>query len=126
MTTTTQTAPVLPVSVELTREQIEACFVDAPTQGDYIMRLYRLLYGEALERVEKLDSSPRCSRDLWKEICAHAQKWDNALNRTRAYDKQCFPGGAWLNYGFSAPDGSQEVTGRVVYLAPVATWKGGN
>jgi len=78
---------------ELTREQVESVFGLARHQADYITALYRIVMPDFDEHEGPIDP-PQCGTELHRFIYEKAIEFDRAHNFS-------FPGGAWMNYGFS-------------------------
>lgn len=95
-----------PSPIQLSADHIAAVFTAAQTQEDYILGLFRLVHPD-FDQIKGFSGAPVCSPDTWKRICQLAQDVDGRLNKTRDYDKQILPGGAWMNYGFSARGGEE-------------------
>lgn len=75
---------------------------DGEMQG-YIMEVFNHFYDKigGLKQVKSIPHFPRCNKGDWDRICRAMMDRDKLDNGKRPYDKQVFPGGAWLNYGFS-------------------------
>ena len=91
--------------MRLTRKQIDEVFSRANETGEYIVELYKLVYGKDWDRITKVVEFPQCSEELWKYVADQAIKFDEKHSSG-------FPGGLWLNNGFSV---SHDITGfRVI------------
>jgi hypothetical protein len=86
--------------ITLNPAAVKALFATATTQADYLLGLYRLVHPE-FDRIIEFHDYPQCSEQTWKEICGLCRTFDEKLNEQRPILKQIFPGGAWLNSGFS-------------------------
>lgn len=91
-------------NIRLDQKQVAALFASATTQADYIIGVMRLVHPD-YDEIEGFKANPICSADTWKNICREAQAVDERINRTRSILEQLLPGGAWMNYGFSAQGG---------------------
>ena len=87
--------------MRLTKKQIDEVFSRSNKPGEYIVELYKLVYGKDWDRINKVVEFPQCSEKLWKYIADKAIKFDKKHSAG-------FPGGLWLNNGFSA---DHDITG---------------
>jgi hypothetical protein len=94
----TTTAPVLLDTLAVT-----ALFAQAATQGEYIVGLYKMVHPD-WDRITALNGHPTCSKATWCRICELARAHDDRTNLKRTLDKQIFPGGGWMNSGFSSSE----------------------
>lgn len=85
----------LPLDPEVVRGTI----VDAPTESDAVVGVYRLVYPD-WDAVTSVDGHPACNKETWCRICRWFQELTERLNKARAYDKKVMPGGPWMNWGF--------------------------
>lgn len=86
--------------------QVKQIFDQALSQADYILGLMRILHPD-FDQIQRLNANPVCSKDTWTRICEYAQAVDARINCSRSMLQQLLPGGAWMNYGFSARGGEE-------------------
>lgn len=79
----------------LTREQVDAVFEKAETQSEYLEEMYKLVYGDEWDYIEKVHTYPVAGEALATYIMKKAMEFDEA------HYKDVFPGGLWLSAGFS-------------------------
>ena len=78
-------------------EDVERVFREAQSASDYVVGLYKLVVPD-WDDVEKLEGYVQVSQEMADKIMRLAMRWD----RDHGVG---FPGGLWLNYGFSVdPD----------------------
>lgn len=99
----------------LSREQIDAIFEKAQSQSEYIVELHRAVVPD-FDQVERLDDYIECSQELGEYLFEKAIEWDKANHAG-------FPGGGWLNWGFSVRNTS--LTGEEINL-PTIKYKSGH
>ena len=80
--------------MRLTRKQIDEVFKNAEHTYDYLIELYKLVYREKWDKIDSVLEFPKTSERLWKYIANKAIKFDKKHGSG-------FPGGLWLNNGFS-------------------------
>lgn len=120
MTTTTTTEPKRKL-IRLDGDAVENAILTAEGETQAVERVFRLVYPE-FDRIKSVNGYPECNTVTWKLICNWFMALTDRLNRERAYDKQIMPGGAWLNWGFSAHgEGSKELRDWQVIPAEVTT-----
>ena len=73
---------------------IEAIFDKHDHHGKVISDLYRMVL-PGFDECEKVDGYPDAGENVWKFICKKCQEFD------RIHHPGYFPGGAWLDFGFS-------------------------
>ena len=97
--------------VKLDPARVQALFETATTQSEYILGLFRMVHPD-FDEIVRLGDYVSCSRETWLEICGLAQMAD------RRIAPKCLPGGAWMNYGFSATHGEPGADLALWYVAP--------
>lgn len=93
--------------MKLDKKAVEAAIMAAPTEGDAVVAVYKLIYPQwaDIEKVgDDTQSWPACNADTWKAICRVFQDLTARLNIPRRCDKQVMPGGVWMNNGFTQDD----------------------
>ncbi len=103
--------------VTLNRDDVLALFASAEHQSDYLIGLYRMVYGDVWESIEKVNGWPAVSEATAKLLVGYCIKYDKANH------PGVMAGGLWLNNGFSSSGGKVD-RAWVVIPAPV-TLKGG-
>ena len=83
---------------KFTKKQVDKVFTDAEHQGDYMVGLYRLAYGDDWQRVKVVEEWPQVSHGL------HTELFERAIRFDKQHHPEVLPGGAWLNSGFAAAD----------------------
>lgn len=79
---------------KITKEQAEAVFETSTHQRDAIEDLYRLMYPD-YNRIKRIKGHPKVGEELQRLL------WDLAIEFDHKHHPDVFPGGAYLNYGFS-------------------------
>ena len=84
--------------VSLTKEKIDDIFSNSDNQSDVIIKLYKALYPNRWDDIEKLNSFPVCSDNMGQYI------FKKFIDFDKKYHPDVINGGAWLNSGFSTLD----------------------
>ena len=87
----------LPI-VTLNRAKVKELFEEAESQADYLLGLYRMVYGDAWDGIEKIEGWPKVSVPTALELCGMAVKFDARVHPS------VFAGGLWLNNGFTSSE----------------------
>lgn len=106
---------------QLDKATVDGIFETATEPADYIGRLYRTLYGDDWDRIEKLEGYVKIAPTGGHYICEKAIEFDRAFYPPvgPGGEREALPGGAWLNYGFSTDaDLGERAGGWQVRLAP--------
>lgn len=92
-------------TVQLSEETVQAALDGAESQADYIVRIYKLVFPD-WDQIKRIDGWPAVTQRTWVRIGEMCVAWDKA--HFPADDqalRACFPGGAWLNNGFTTAGG---------------------
>lgn len=82
-------------TVKLTASKINKCFAGQSHQGDVLIALYKLLYRKTWDDIKSLDGYPQAGAEVHQYIGECFIRFD------KAYHREVFPGGLWLNNGWS-------------------------
>ncbi len=107
--------PAIPTrdkTVRLNPVAVEAAILGATGETEAVILLFRMVYPD-FDSIKSVDGYPRCNEATWLRICGWMRDLSNRLNRKRDHDKQVMPGGAWMNYGFSAHDNGVKITTQI-------------
>lgn len=97
--------------MRLTRKQIDEVFAKAKQPHEYLLELYKLVYRKDWDKVKQVVEFPKTSEETWKYIANKAIKFDKKHSSG-------FPGGLWLNNGFSVDSnltGFRVIAGKVKF-----------
>ena len=93
------------MTLQLNPKAVETIFAAAKSQGEYVVGLYKLVVPD-WDAIETIEDYPVCSSETWCAIGELAMAWDRTLNASRSYRDQVMLGGAWMNSGFTAREGT--------------------
>lgn len=94
-------------TVRLDRETVTQAILTAESETKAVELIFRMVYPQ-FDEIKSVDGYPKCNANTWKAICRPMQELTERLNKDRRYDRQVMPGGAWLNYGFSAQQANEQ------------------
>lgn len=89
-------------TVRLKAERIDEIFAEAGEQADYLIGLYREVYGEQWEWIAQVEGWPTMGLQTGEYIMQKAIDFD------REHHPSVFAGGLCLNSGFRVEDGHPE------------------
>ena len=81
--------------IDSLKSAINAIFEVNTNQGDALVGIYRLVFPE-WDDIELIKGFPEAGNELWKHICRCFIEFD------RKHHPDVFPGGIWMNTGFSS------------------------
>jgi len=85
--------------MNLSKEQVDACFHGCANQQDWIVNVYKLVFKD-WHRIQKIQGWPTIGKELSDYI------WERATAFDKKYHSAVLPGGAWVNTGFSTDTSS--------------------
>ena len=82
---------------EALKTEIQQCFQDQDDQGKVMINLYRMVFPD-WDKIKTIQGHPEVGNAIWKYICREFMAFD------QEHHPKCFPGGAWISWGFSGDD----------------------
>lgn len=92
-------------TVKLNKDDVLKCITEADNTVDAVTNLHKMVMEKAgidWEQVESLSSYVQCNETTWKQVCRWFMDKEDVANLKRPLESQVMPGGAWMNWGFSA------------------------
>ena len=82
--------------MKITKEQVDGAFEKTESVADVTIEMYRILYGDDWNRLDKVGGFPKCGADISKYI------FDAVIVRQKKLNPEVLNcGGMWFNSGFS-------------------------
>ncbi len=81
--------------ISLKKEDVDKIFENATDSVEALTEIYKLVFRDDWEKIQKMEGWPECGRKTWIYIC------DKFIELDSKNKENVFQGGLWLNRGFS-------------------------